>query len=288
MKTKEETITPEIAAEYLKTNWRNRTIRHSHVTRLARDMKAGRWIVTSETIKFDLDGKLIDGQHRLLACTEAGTPFVSWVARNCPEGVQQALGGSVPRKFGDELVMRGFHHCTLLAGASKTCAIYDQFGHWEPQYPRQMTYFDQAEAFANHQQDIISACTFVIDRYHAADTGRRIPPTMLSSLLVQFRKHNAEVGDWFIDKIYSGENMKKGEPVYHLRKLFNPRDGNRRIMHQGLRWAVVIKAYNASCDGVEIGRLAFRAAGPSPENFPRIGDEYWTAREATADDDEDE
>lgn len=76
-----ETITPEQASKYLKANIDNRSVREDQVKKITRDMLSGVFEVNHQPIAFDKNGRLIDGQHRLLACAAAGVSFRTYVAR---------------------------------------------------------------------------------------------------------------------------------------------------------------------------------------------------------------
>lgn len=78
-----ETITPETAKKYLATMVVNRKRSLNHTNFLARQMQEGKWKLNGESIKFNTDGQLCDGQHRLEACILANTPFQTLVLRNC-------------------------------------------------------------------------------------------------------------------------------------------------------------------------------------------------------------
>lgn len=69
-----ENINPEIALEYLKKNVRNyrKKMNPAVIRRYAEDMKAGLWELNGESIKFDEEGFLWDGQHRLAGIVQAG------------------------------------------------------------------------------------------------------------------------------------------------------------------------------------------------------------------------
>ena len=78
-----EKITPKLAIDYLSKNRKNnRKLSVSVVNSYADDMKNGRWDDENGTsIKFNIDGELVDGQHRLMACIRAGVPFGTIVMR---------------------------------------------------------------------------------------------------------------------------------------------------------------------------------------------------------------
>jgi hypothetical protein len=64
-------VTPQVATEYLAANGQNRNISVPHLARLVSAMKSDEFIV-GDSIKFDFNGALIDGQHRLTAIIKTG------------------------------------------------------------------------------------------------------------------------------------------------------------------------------------------------------------------------
>lgn len=78
-----ERITPEKAKVYLEKNVpNNRPINEMRVRNYVHDMLTGAWSDNGETIKFNTQGELIDGQHRLTAIVKAGVSIWTWVARD--------------------------------------------------------------------------------------------------------------------------------------------------------------------------------------------------------------
>lgn len=84
-----EIITPEKAAEYLKMNTNNyRRLNKNKVATYAEDIRNGNWKTNGESISFDQDGILKNGQHRLAAIVEANKPIMTLVVR----GVENDVG----------------------------------------------------------------------------------------------------------------------------------------------------------------------------------------------------
>lgn len=82
MDLKVETITPEMAAMYLKKNTQNyRKLSMSKARQYAEDIISGRWQLNGEPLIFGEDGILKDGQHRLAAIVKAGKPVKMAVIR---------------------------------------------------------------------------------------------------------------------------------------------------------------------------------------------------------------
>lgn len=106
MYSRVETITPEIATEYLKHNKVNRKVRAYAVSNYARDMKDGKWELSPQGISFYENGDLADGQHRLLAVTRAGIPVDFYVTYDVPAS-STIQDRCMTRKQWDSLVLQG-------------------------------------------------------------------------------------------------------------------------------------------------------------------------------------
>ena len=83
----------------------------STVAKYATEMKAGRWIV-SNPISFDVDGKLIDGQHRLMAVIKAGVSITFLVIRGYETVAAQALDIGRSRLAVDIAHLQGYEWMT--------------------------------------------------------------------------------------------------------------------------------------------------------------------------------
>jgi len=103
MRFKEMPITPEQATKWLEGNVHNRALRDSTVMRYARDMKAGKWLLTHQAIAFNDEGVLIDGQHRLFAVIEAGVTVSMMVAWGVVDEAQAVIDGGLVRSAVDQI-----------------------------------------------------------------------------------------------------------------------------------------------------------------------------------------
>ena len=94
-----EEITPEIAQQYLKNNYKNnRTLKQVSVSQFANDMSEGNFILNpSAPIIFSKNGELIDGQHRLMACVQSGCSFKTFVVRGADEKTYEVIDIGNPR-----------------------------------------------------------------------------------------------------------------------------------------------------------------------------------------------
>ncbi|MFC7474710.1 hypothetical protein ACFQS7_10120 [Dankookia sp. GCM10030260] len=100
-----ETIDPARAEAYLRHNLRNRRVMQPHVTAIARDIVAGRWMLNAQPICFAADGQLLNGQHRLMAVILADGVIEVPVIRGLPDAAQATydLQAKRPPEFGPAL-----------------------------------------------------------------------------------------------------------------------------------------------------------------------------------------
>lgn len=78
-------ITPTLARHYLETcNTQNRKLRIGIIKKYANFMLKGEWVITDQAISFDVNNRLLNGQHRLHAVIHSGLSIKFLVARNLP------------------------------------------------------------------------------------------------------------------------------------------------------------------------------------------------------------
>lgn len=117
-----ETITPQMAHEYLKANTQNyRKLSRKIVYRYADDMKAGKWELNGEPIVFDEKGLLKDGQHRLAAIIIAKKPIKMAVVRGVDEDVSIYNMGA-KRSISQIISSKGVECNSTVAAAAKIIA----------------------------------------------------------------------------------------------------------------------------------------------------------------------
>ena len=123
-----ETITPEVAKEYLKLNTNNyRRLQRSVFMRYADDIKKGKWELNGESIVFGEDGRLKDGQHRLAAIIYAKTPVQMTVIRGVKDEVTIFNLGS-RRTVSQIQSAKGVECNATIAAAAKIIACEFKYG----------------------------------------------------------------------------------------------------------------------------------------------------------------
>ena len=117
MKATIQLINPEIAKAYLALNDNNRPVSNNSVSFLAGEMITGRWQENGSPIRFS-GCRLLDGQHRLLACIKAGYSFRAVVVNDLDDDTFLSIDtGLWQRTAGQILTLGGKHNGTTLAAA---------------------------------------------------------------------------------------------------------------------------------------------------------------------------
>jgi len=120
MKITIENISPAMAMKYLEKNTGNRKLRPMHISVLANEMLAGRWMISPQGIAFADDGTLIDGQNRLHAIIKSGVTVEMAVARGLARETMDVIDVGSKRSVADTLHLTdNLINCNIAAAASR-------------------------------------------------------------------------------------------------------------------------------------------------------------------------
>lgn len=120
------TVTPEHAERWLGRNVQNRNLRQSTVDVYARDMLAGNWMMTGEAVKFNRNGRLLDGQHRLAAVVQSGCSIPMLIVSGLADATQNVMDSGVKRTAADVLRIKGTPVAPAIASAARLGVLYDR------------------------------------------------------------------------------------------------------------------------------------------------------------------
>ena len=118
-------ITPEIAKHYLSYNTQNRKESGSSINFLTQQMNKGLFIENGESIVFDKNMKLTDGQHRLMAIIKSGKSYHIPVVKGVNIKSMATYDTGKNRSAADVLSINGFKNANLLSTFIKLINIYE-------------------------------------------------------------------------------------------------------------------------------------------------------------------
>jgi hypothetical protein len=121
-------ITPQVAKNYLSYNTQNRKESLRNVMFLVEQMKKGLFLENGESIVFDNNNKLLDGQHRLMAIAKSGLSFHIPVVRGAMKNAMATYDTGKNRSSIDILGLNGFKNASTLSSLSKLIYKYETKG----------------------------------------------------------------------------------------------------------------------------------------------------------------
>jgi hypothetical protein len=248
-------ITPALAEDWLKKNPQVQRKQNKHtVNMISRLILSGQWRVNGQTIIFNSDGKLADGQHRLAAIANSGKTCMNLVLYGVPVSAFETMDSGRARSPADALKAAGFNKTTGLASATTLIykykngiSLHSGYMKMSPLEISEMVRDDPAikDALDN------ASPTFQVARSVAV-------PTLCYYI---FWRINRKQCQEFFEKLSSGEDLAKGHPILELRRKLIGRAANERPNHSVLtHW--IIKTWNAFRNGEELAQLRI---GPNEE-----------------------
>src|SRR5215471_14913951 len=118
-------ITADVAKIMLKRKNTNRSLKLTQLNRIKRAIELDRWELNGETIIFDQDGRLIEGQHRLQAVVDTGNPILTLIVHGIDRERFKTMGQSSKRTAGDILGIQGIKDSRNIAAALRWVYRYE-------------------------------------------------------------------------------------------------------------------------------------------------------------------
>jgi len=258
-------ITPGDAQKFLDEQNANRPLNEVKAQRIASDIVTGRWRSNGETLIFDANGKLIDGQTRLRGCVIANKAIEAYCVFGVPYKYFPSLDQGRARSSGDLAALMGFTNGRAVAAVASRAILYAEgkAGHITN---RGLICNDRYESYlSKHRERIIDAIT--IARKHDKGLVGVAPASDVAFVVYMVADaHRAEVID-FVERLATGVNLKKGDALLLFRERMRAIEGSRHQLTPGHKLALLIKTWNAFLLDRPVGVLRWNQA---VEPFPRF------------------
>ena len=259
------TITPETAQEWTGLNTRNRPVRYTKVAQYARDMKAGNWVLNGETVKIDVTGIILDGQHRLYACIQAGVPFETVVIRGLPPEAQDTIDTGMARKFADQLALRGEVNTALLGAISRWALRWLRGAKMSGATDLNPTH-EEMSGLLEADPRIREACTWAVN---VRTRFKSVNGSVWGMAWLLFHGSDHLAAEVFLEKVLTGEDCPAGHPALAFRnRIWNAREaGERLTQYEQLAYLVI--AWNAFKEDRPLKLLKFANGKLTVRTSPR-------------------
>lgn len=265
-------VTPELAASWLLLNQGNRTPSRAKIQRFAAAIKAGKWFLNGETVKFSVSGRLLDGQSRLEAIVKAGVPAVLEIRAGLPDDAQKSMDIGETRKGTHTLEMMGEKYPIILSPALRWIFRWEN----DSLSSRGKSKTDNVSVLENMEIEPM------LKRHEGlrasvgwcVSAGHKVADMMPASEAAFFHyllgQASTAKRDTFFAALATGLGLTEKSPAYHLReRLLSDRASTKR-MGVRERMALTIKAWNAHYNGEHMALLQFVQSGARNEAFPVI------------------
>lgn len=256
-------ITLELAIEWLKHNTENRPASRVDILRIARAIRAGEWKINGETLKFDMDGVLRDGQTRLRAIIDAGIGVWSWVIFDLEPGAEmfRSIDGVRKRYLGHLLAIE--HHKNYNQLASAAALVY----RLDPTIAPEPGGFTPAVGIIliEERPEIIDSVAAMI----GWNVRRTWSVSHAAALHFLMRRVDPDLADAYWEGIATGVISNKRSPQMVVRDMMleNKHASGDRKMNPRYIQAIAIRGWNKFVKGRTCIRLRWN---PEREEFPEI------------------
>src|SRR5690625_4789470 len=276
------TVTPQLARAWLEKNTSNRPPRKAGIARYADMMKRGAWELAPDAIAFDAEGKVANGQNRLMAVVQANTPQDFVVVRGLnPDGFPFWDGG-FRRSLSDHLDMSGYKNTTLLASIARVIANIARAGVASRALVSTSNSGDRLE-----NDELINFIDQYADELDAAvrvgrlgNRSKVLPATIAGITYALYSpEHDIEP---FLMQVIDGVGIKgRRSPAYLLRKRLEPEYTNTARVLRPPRFEAVAYTFlaaNLHVNNQERTVLKWVPTKQSPYPQPDVDLSFWRER----------
>ncbi len=253
------TITPQVAQRMLiNGNGGNRLLSKYRVNILVEAIKRGEWVSNSNSIGFDVNGNLTDGQHRLNAVVLANRSIQSLVTYNLPPDSFKTTDIGKNRSSGDIAAIIGMGRNARTVGSAANLLFQFEHGYLGHAYPKRPTN-TQIYALLNSHRGLEAS----------AAVGQAVYPILPASIGAFchyiFSQIDPGQADKFMDALKTGANLPLGHPCLTLRNMMVEARAEKISLQYDKVTALTILAWNAFRQDRRVKRLHYQPATDFPK-----------------------
>lgn len=263
-------ITPEMAGKFLTKNTINRPLKKAAIAQYKKDMLAGKFIYNGDSIRFDMNGNLADGQNRLTGVVQSGISIISNIETGLPVEAFETIDQGKKRSSADILYRMEIKNSSTVASG---LTLYHNLMDGTNLGKRSMV----APAVISEYIRANTKNLFIMEeiaenaKKWARNIGIHTSPHMLFAIAYAARlKHGENALNFFhllSDFANSDTSLAKDNPIYVLWHRAFKASFEAKNMKREMRIALIIKAFNLWLNGKRIKVLKWQSQN---EAYPEI------------------
>ena len=210
-------ITPQDASGWLKHNRHNRPVSKSHVNFLAKQIAAGDWVFNGQPIIIANDDDVLDGQHRLMACIEAGIAIEALVIYGVAAEAFKTIDTGKPRTGSDVIALNYPKITAGLAKDAATACRYCILLESKTFMPNTRVSNTEILNYSLANPGVFKFCETLAAWCKDA---RPLSVACTAAIWFQIDKKHSRAAEVFMRRFYTGEDLKTTDIEYMLRQAF--------------------------------------------------------------------
>ena len=259
-------MTKELATSLLSTMVNNRNVKETSLKRLVQEINGGTWVVNNgETIKINNQGRLVDGQHRLLAVIKTDKPTEMYLTFNCHEDSIATVDTGSARSLPNILKINNIKYYTMIGGVVQSESVIIKG------FPmNELTSRTDLRSYKKTLEIVKQKLDYLYFVCKEADKLNKKFPLLSASFIAKyfnvFYKIDEDTCFDFFNKLSKGTDMDSS--IYLFRSIMI-KDATKSIKKMSPREkeALFIKCWNHYVDGNELKILRWQ---PSIQDFPKV------------------
>jgi len=254
--------TPTMCTAWLEKNEDNRPLKQNWINSLAQTMLRKEWDFNGESLKIDVAGNVLDGQHRMWACVESKVPFKTLIVLNLPRSVFDTIDAGEVRTAADILSIRKEVDVAILVAALK------HIGRYYTSTMMTMYKFTtvQVETLLEQHPDIRHYARLST---HKANKNRWVAPSIVATCWYLASRKNKEEANKFFTAFLTGIDIPGESPILVLRnKLIDISASPLLMLSATHRIQLIILTWNLWRKEKTIKHFRLSTLNVSSEDFP--------------------
>jgi hypothetical protein len=198
-------LTPEMAEVFLERNTNNRAFNNTNLRVLIDQMEKDEWKFTGEVLIFDINGNLINGQHRVQSVIDSGRAIEVSIVTGVEPEVFKVLDSGYVRQGADAYFIEGIENPNTASAACKFLYGYKR-GKLDGRGDkgRSLTSQQLIDFYYENGPDAIDESVEFTLNIKGKDFTPVITPRVMAGFHYLFSEKNQQQAEEFLNKFYLG------------------------------------------------------------------------------------